>query len=892
MREVEAFIARYWGKARGGWHPLAYHEADVAACALAIAEARPWMLEWIAERLGHDHGWSAEAVCRMVAVFAYTHDVGKHALGFQVQAEDAYRACTEGPVPAGVVPARGPLRHDALGLLAWIHGLPGAPSLTEAVLGAALDEWDLEAWEPMASAAFGHHGHPTCAEGEGSTFPGAMRRDDLVAACASCARFHEVVGSFPPTVDPVGARAVSIPLAGLLQVADWMGSDRDLFDYSPPDRGLRDYWEHALGVARRAVAGRGLVPVPPAPWKGAEPIVAPHPPSPMQKAVAEIALDGPFLAILEDTMGSGKTEAALILAARAMAEGLAHGVFVGLPTTATADGQAARQVVLRKALFADGGPPPSLTVAHGRSDPRRWPLDPNGAPLSGSWIADERRLRLLADLAVGTVDQALLGVMATEFSAVRRFALMGKVLVIDEVHAYDAYTLRLVEDLVREHAALGGSVVLLSATLTAAAKTKLLAAFREGAPGRKTGLDAAVDPAAPYPALTILRSGGAQVVPVKRAPMAPPDKEVRLIQSTTDAEVAMLAAAGAGCAAWIRLTVDDCIASAMGLAARHHDVTALHSRMPEAQRRRIEAGLLARFEKGKVGEPTSRRGGLVVATSVIASSLDLDFDLVVIDLRGMDELLQALGRGRRHRRASDGRLLPPEAADERPQAPMLVLAPDPGSVTGEAWLRDLVGWGGAKVAGNTARAWRTAFLLRNAGWARYGGERGLIEAAACPEAVATPPDLAGADAEAEAAALGRRGLARATQLRALRVQNGYLSDGTDPADDEIIETRIDEVDAVEVVLVEEGGCPIGGGDDWSAGRIRIPKRRFGTGGLARAREIAAETGLPRGTRAVPVRRDGAHWVHNGTIVDNFTVDERWGLYWTAADEAAPATARA
>ena len=889
--QVEAFIARFWGKAQDGgavpWHPLAYHQADVAACAVAIAETRPWMLKWIADQLGRDHGWDPDSVRRLIAIFAFAHDVGKYAIGFQAQVKEAFLACT-GLTPPTFVPARGALRHDALGLLAWTQGRAGAPSLAEAILGEELDEDELVAWTPIAAAAFGHHGHPTDGEqGARSFFPEVMRRDDLIAACTACARLREIVGSFPRHLDEVSARRVSIPLAGLIQAADWMGSDLRRGAYIAPQTSLQTYWEDALRTARRSVADRGLLPTRPAPWAGPAPLVAPHPPTPMQTAAATVALKGPFLAILEDTMGSGKTEASLILAWRAMAAGLAHGIFIGMPTTATADGQAERQANLRRLLFKIDERIPSFTVAHGRSAPERWPTEPDGAPLPSSWIADERRLRLLADLCVGTVDQALLSVMATEFAAVRRFGLLGKILVIDEVHAYDAYTLRLVEDLVREHAAVGGSVVLLSATLTATAKQKLLTAFQGGRAACEIDLTRAADPTAPYPALTVFDPedmNAVKVIPVAKAPTAPPDKQVKLVQTPEEAEVALLAAVQDGCAAWIRLTVDDCIASAVALAGRHHNVMALHSRMPQGQRQFIEAGLLKRFGKGKEGEPITRQGGLVVATSVIAASLDLDFDLVVVDLRGMDELLQALGRGRRHRRAADGRLLAPDRPDGRAKAPMLILAPDPTTVTNADWLRDLVGWGGAKVAGNAARAWRTAVLLRQTQGqgVRYGTERGLIEDAASAVAMPTPAVLAEEDDQAEVAALCRRNLARTAQKGAQSADTGYIFNEYASEDDEYVMTRIDDIETIEILLVEQqdGVVPLGGRNClWSAGRIRLPKRRFVLEGLHRAKELAKTARLPRGSLAVPVRREKALWVHTGELVKKFTIDPQWGLRW-------------
>ena len=893
---VEAFIRRYWGKARdeagGRWHPLAYHQADVAACAAAIAEVRPWLLDWMADCLGRGHGWDADAVLRLVALFGYAHDLGKHAAGFQIVAPYAYRACTGGPVGPGIVAARDKARHDALGMIAWSCGLPKAADLPSAILGDDWDDdWDdadLEAWKPLASAAFGHHGHPIDPTEDERLigFHAVMHREDLDAAALSCARFRQIVGGIPTRVDPDGACRVSIPFAGLLQVADWMGSDRALFDYASPDAPLAEYWDRARQIARGALRDRGLLPARPAPWRGVAPLVAPNQPTPMQVAAATVALPDPFLAILEDTMGSGKTEAALALAHRAMADGLAHGMFVGLPTTATADAQAKRQAALGRVIFADAGPAPSFTVAHGRSDVRAWPASLDGASLAAAWIADERRLRLMADLCVGTVDQALLAVMATDFAAMRRFGLLGKVLVIDEVHAFDAYTLRLIEDLLREHAACGGSVVLLSATLTAAAKSRLLTAFRDGMPGVAHAADFACDPAAPYPALTITHAGGTEVLAIAKAPMAPPDKPVRLIRTEAEAEAALLTLArSGGCAAWVRVTVDDAIAAAQRLAAQHHDVTTLHSRIPAMQRNRIEAGLLGRFGKGEIGAATNRAGGLVVATSVIAASLDIDFDLVVVDLRGMDEALQAFGRGRRHRRARDGRLLPAGSRDERVSVPMLLRTPELALVSDGEWLTCLLGYGGAKVVGNAARAWRTAWLLEQTGHMRYGRERALIEAADDPHAAPTPAPLAGADEKAQAEDYAKRGTARHEQCTALQAREGYVGSGLPDHEDKVA-TRLDEVGSVEVTLVDATSTPRplnGSSYDWSVGRIRLQSRRFRNSGEKEARALAVQAGLPRGHLMVPLRKEGDLWIYDWEMIHPAAIHPRYGLSWSETD---------
>lgn len=180
---VEPFVRQYWGKARdkvgGRWHPLAYHMADVAACAVAIAEVRPWFLEWVADCLGRRHGWDAEGVRRMVGLFGYAHDLGKHATGFQAQVGYAYRACTGVPPAPSAVAAKGISRHDALGMVAWHRK---GSNLPWAILGDGLDAADRAAWKPLASAAFGHHGHPIDPSEDGRliAFREVMRKEDLM----------------------------------------------------------------------------------------------------------------------------------------------------------------------------------------------------------------------------------------------------------------------------------------------------------------------------------------------------------------------------------------------------------------------------------------------------------------------------------------------------------------------------------------------------------------------------------------------------------------------------------------------------------------------------------------------------------------------------------------
>src|SRR5207237_1090877 len=107
---------------------------------------------------------------------------------------------------------------------------------------------------------------------------------------------------------------------------------------------------------------------------------------------------------------------------------------------------------------------------------------------------------LLAPFGVGTIDQALLSVLQTRHGFVRLFGLAGKAVILDEVHAYDAYMSVLLKRLLAWLAALGCPVVLLSATLPSAKRRKLLEEYAG------VTVEAASD--VPYPRISTIAPGG------------------------------------------------------------------------------------------------------------------------------------------------------------------------------------------------------------------------------------------------------------------------------------------------------------------------------------------------------------------------------------------------
>jgi CRISPR-associated endonuclease/helicase Cas3 len=580
-----------------------------------------------------------------------------------------------------------------------------------------------------------------------------------------------------------------------------------------------------------------------------------------------------FLAMLEDTMGSGKTEAGLTMASRAIARGSSRGLFCGLPTTATTDAQADRQRRYYRLLFgADAAP--SMTTAHSLMRPGTALQD--GASCA-EWISDDRRRRMLADVCVGTVDQALLAALPARFAAVRLFGLAGKLLVLDEVHSYDAYTSTLIASLLKLHAALGGSAVLLSATLRAETKLALARAFCQGAVFAEPTLSDISNPA--YPLVTMVGPEGVAFEEPQQAWRAPQDKRVRLVHSEAEARETILACVRAGgCAAWIRNTVDATVAAGRALVDQHGDVTVFHARFPEADRERIQTGVLGRF--GKEAPSAGRRGGIVVATAVIEQSLDLDFDLVVIDLKPMDALAQALGRALRHLRDEAGNLVPEAkgAVDGRPPREMLVLSPDPDDVIDGRWYGRLLGMA-RFVHRDPAVLWRTARILARERVISYGNLRKLIEEAYDEEAAA-PACLNDQSEHAYGEDLGKRSAAFGL-ARGFSPDLGYdRQDGF--WDDLKVPTR--DGDAVEVVLVRiEAGVAVPyEGADWSSGRMRLPLPRIRkmSNDAADDPRLSAAIKSCKFALLVPMEARGAALTHDGTVIDPCLCTPDQGLSWT------------
>lgn len=311
-------------------------------------------------------------------------------------------------------------------------------------------------------------------------------------------------------------------------------------------------------------------------------------------------------------------------------------------------------------------------------------IDQDGSALDGHVIAAEwftyRKRGLLAPFGVGTVDQALLAVLQTKWVFVRLYGLAHKTVIVDEVHAYDTYMTSLLERLLEWLAALGSSVVLLSATLPQNRRRQLAIAYADGlavtAPGQPLSETA-------YPRLTWVtkQETNSRCVPRRRegervVQLQWLDGEVPVEpgQKFPLADLLQEALAAGGCAAVICNTVRRAQQVYRSLQPYFPDLGTdgwpeldlFHSQYLFGEREVREQRARLRF--GKEGEtvevraadtaettPTSQtrtverpHRAVIVATQVIEQSLDLDFDLMVTDMAPVDLILQRSGRLHRH----------------------------------------------------------------------------------------------------------------------------------------------------------------------------------------------------------------------------------------------------
>ena len=655
----------------GVWKPVLAHLLDVAACAWELLLLEPQStLDLYARDLGYpktDAG--RDAAMRWTCALIALHDLGKASPAFEQQWGDW--------------PEKSTAAEQGLG---WREGLTGPakkPVVSHSLISHAtlpklleMHGWNPDVARHLADAVGAHHGF-------------RAKPSDLVKARMPKEQGRDVWEKVRQELYSIVCGALDVPpppdiqtfsggpymrLAGLTSFADWIGSSFELEKFEPAH--LDDpatYFELARKMATEKL--RDIR------WEPRRPLTdhvqdfaqvfgymvregQTFQPRPLQHAVQELlsAVATPTLLLVEAPMGEGKTEIALY-AHLTIQRQLGHrGLYVALPTQATGNAMFGRVAEFLRQV--GGGRPLDLQLLHGGKDLNRdfaeLRVQPNTAPEEGGpqelvgdkgeearsvtareWFTVRKRA-LLSEYGVGTVDQALLGVLPVAHQFIRLWGLGNRTVVLDEVHAYDMYTGHLIEELVRWLHALGSSVILMSATLPRARRAALLRAY-----------GAQEAPWADYPRLT--RVSGGQVSAVTVEADATRDKSIRVqgLPEGVDAVAARsleLHAQG-GVTAVIVNTVQraqDLRRALKAAGVPDEEVLLFHARARNKDRREREDEVLKKLGNRKDSVRPPRF--ILLGTQVLEQSLDYDADVMLTDLAPLDLILQRAGRLHRHQR--------------------------------------------------------------------------------------------------------------------------------------------------------------------------------------------------------------------------------------------------
>ncbi|MGO8685448.1 MAG: CRISPR-associated helicase Cas3' [Thermoleophilia bacterium] len=659
-------IRLLWGKSGTDdqSYPLYAHMIDAGMVARTILRSEQHRR--IAELLFQLTGLGQDELERVVPFLVGLHDLGKASPGFQRLAPDLWTTVEEEGFRDG---------HPLWRFKRFRHDVEGFTILRDSVL----PEWvelpaevstartEKRLFAALAQAIGAHHGsfvsesevsrndYPQVTQGSLDPDDQAWvaARLDLVALLSETFAVDKSTCLRAPELS-----ALTMVLSGLTILADWIASNEEFFPLRPTN--LRDHATLSKDMALVAVERVGLLhyPTPLAAVSFSRLFPGLGDIRPVQAAVDGLASDGlPLLAVIEAPMGEGKTEAALLLAQQIMQQ-TGGGMYFALPTVATSNQIFERVQIHLEQILRDGDSA-GLMLVHGQAElapqmeallkkQRAADVDEAGVVVD-SWFRPRKRA-LLSPFGVGTIDQCLLAALQVRHGSLRLFGLAGKVVIIDEVHAYDAYMSTILGRLLEWLAALHVSVILLSATLTSSMRRLLIEAYG-GAIGPAAARQAAyplISVARPGEMTTVMEPAGCEITRTVHIELIAPTERSRVLDRV------LRAADDGGAVGW----VCDTVASAQRTfeelrqrlesrpSDRRPELVLYHARMLLKDRQKIEQDV-----ERLVGKNGLRESGcIVVATQVVEQSLDIDFDLLVSELAPGDLLLQRFGRLHRHAR--------------------------------------------------------------------------------------------------------------------------------------------------------------------------------------------------------------------------------------------------
>lgn len=725
--------ALFWAKTGNNHSPthglsLVQHMLDAGSVAARLWDT--WLAPGLQKRFSEHLHLSMEDTRALVCWLAATHDMGKATPEFTCQYDrqknneyfSAYRKRIRQakfdlphdltvPAKSGVHPHNKYSQSILTHLLTLTNNVEGMPSDIAVTL---------------ASISGAHHGIPA------AYFPDSLERNILILEQLS-PQWHAVWQElYDITVERFGATSAlqqlaehghTIPVAvqfcitGFVIMSDWIASNPDFFPMgtfgsAEQEQRARIGWQ-ALGLEQRWTAALDTNPDTPAADLYASRFGWNNPTlRPMQEVVVEAArsMQSGGMMCIEAPMGQGKTEAGLI-AAEFLAQATGRtGVAFAAPTQATSNALFDRvtewvKYQTNNVAQEHGEPvkPHSMFLGHSKNrfnksyeelahvqtfDEQLYPehgndkktLPPDTALARHNWLSGTKK-GLLSSFVVCTIDQVLMTALQARYVMLRHLGLASKVIIIDEVHAYDAYMNQYLSSALYWLGQMNAPVILMSATLPADIRTHLMVRYAEGlkvrtdssSPQSKQNLSPRERYAArqartqsntildlDYPVihtLTAEDNGTPKKWKVEQ-PAEQTEIELKLIDDSPESVLHVLEplANDHGCAAIICNTVGRAQEMHAFLSEQFGEehVILTHSRFTATHRAEQEELLVSKLGKKAHyseadGEDSSRPHRLiVVGTQVIEQSLDLDFDVMITDFAPVDLVLQRMGRLHRH----------------------------------------------------------------------------------------------------------------------------------------------------------------------------------------------------------------------------------------------------
>lgn len=667
----------YWGKTSkkenihdqgDAYHLLPYHCLDVAAVAAywwdhSVAMRRHFCCDRLA---------TESEIRAWLLFFTALHDLGKWDIRFQ---------CKVCATWLELHPEDGKLKRPSLEICRHFdHGVGGLfwfiedfqPTINHNGF-LSFDEPSAHpyaSWFPWIEAVTGHHGYVRQAAHISSSQYEMPHLFQSFAARDKAARWEWIKVLELLFLQPASLTLKSIPpkastlLAGFCSVSDWLGSWRseDTFQFCATlpksDEALKSYFTKRYEEDAALVIERSGLLTTVSSYSGTQALLEKgYVPRQLQILVDEIPVAS-GVTLIEAPTGSGKTETALAYAWKLLDNDLADSIIFALPTQATANAMLERMGTLALQIFEH----PNIVLAHGNADfnPTFKALKHAGANPQGEeawsqcceWLSQGHKRVFLGQVGVCTIDQVLVSVLPVRHRFIRGLGTGRSVLIVDEVHAYDSYMNGLLDAVLSEQLAAGGSAILLSATLSAKQRQRLLSHGKsDSVVTRRSPLPE------PYPLISWCDAQRAEQLDLQHKPEHLPPAFQLYLEALHVAELMpdstlierMVAAARSGAQVCIICNLVDVAQRVFRQIQAQADtdiqVMLFHARFTLIDRQKKERGVLSYF--GKKGDRSC--GRILVSTQVIEASLDVCFDWLITQLCPVDHLFQRLGRLHRHK---------------------------------------------------------------------------------------------------------------------------------------------------------------------------------------------------------------------------------------------------